>query len=119
MKTTSFVNTVLIAGIIWAVWHYPAIIWADYHSDTTRWFDLASLTVTILGMSAMTAWLRLRSGSIWPAVIWHGVHNFLVQTVFLSMTVPTHVSAYVVDDFGLGVMITGVVLALVFLRGVQ
>jgi membrane protease YdiL (CAAX protease family) len=116
MSTTTFRNTVLISWIVWAVWHYPAIIWADYHSEAPLWFDLTSLTIAILGMSAMTAWMRLRSGSIWPAVIWHGVHNFLIQTVFLSMTVRTEFSGYVVDDFGLGVMVCGAVLAAIFLR---
>jgi len=115
-RVTDFTRTVLLSWIIWALWHYPAIIWADYNSEAPRWSDLISLTITILGMSAMTAWMRLKSGSVWPPVIWHGVHNFLVQAVFLSMTIDTDVSAYVVDDFGIGVMIAGVVLATVFLR---
>lgn len=116
IKITSFTKTVLISWILWALWHYPAIIWADYHSDAPRWFDLTSLTIAIVGLSAMTAWMRLKSGSIWPPVIWHGVHNLLIQGILLSMTIETDVSAYVVDDFGIGVMITGVVLAIVFLR---
>jgi len=116
MKITSFAKTVVISWIIWALWHYPAILWADYQSDASRWFDLASLTITIIGLSAMTAWMRLKSGSIWPAVIWHGVHNLLIQAVFLAMTVDTDVSEYVVDDFGIGVVITGIILAIVFLK---
>ena len=115
IKITSFTKTVLISWIIWAVWHYPAILWADYQSDAPRWFDLTSLTIAIVGLSAMTAWLRLRSGSIWPAVIWHGVHNLLIQAIFLEMTIDTDVSKYVVDDFGIGVMITGIILAIIFL----
>jgi membrane protease YdiL (CAAX protease family) len=105
---------------IWALWHYPAILWADYHSNAPRWFDLASLTIAIVGLSAMTAWMRLKSGSIWPAVIWHGLHNLLIQAVFLPMTIDAEFSEFVVDDFGIGVMITGVVLAIVFLgRGMK
>lgn len=114
IKITTFTRTVLITWIMWALWHYPAIIWADYHSNAPRWFDLASLTLTILGLSAMTAWMRLKSGSIWPPVIWHGMHNLLVQGVFLSMTIETEIGEYLVDDFGLGVMITGSLLALIF-----
>ncbi len=116
MTTTSFRDTILISWIVWAVWHYPAIVWADYHSDAPLWFDVTSLTIALLGMSAMTAWMRLRSGSIWPVVIWHGAHNFLIQTVILAMTVRTEFSEYVVDDFGLGVMASGAVLAVIFLR---
>ena len=116
IRITSFTKTVLISWILWALWHYPAILWADYQSDAPRWFDLASLTIAIIGMSAMTAWMRLKSRSVWPSVIWHGVHNLLIQGVFLAMTIDTDVSEYIVDDFGIGVMITGVILAIVFLR---
>jgi membrane protease YdiL (CAAX protease family) len=116
IRITSFTKTVLISWIIWAWWHFPAILWADYHSNAPRWFDLSSLTIAILGLSALTAWLRLKSGTIWPAVIWHGLHNLLIQAVFLPMTVDNEISEFIVDDFGIGVMITGVALAILFLR---
>lgn len=116
IKITSFTKTVLLTWIVWSIWHYPVIIWADYHSDAPRWFDLTNFTILVMGLSAMTAWMRLKSGSIWPPVIWHGVHNLLIQGTFLSMTMDTGVSEYIVDDFGMGVMMTGVLLAAVFLR---
>lgn len=115
IKITTFTKTVLLSWIIWALWHYPAIIWADYHSNAPRWFGVVSLTLTLVGLSAMTAWMRLKSGSVWPPVIWHGTHNLLVQGVFLSMTIDTDIGGYLVDDFGLGVMVTGLLLALIFL----
>lgn len=114
-KNWNFTRAVLVSWIIWAVWHFPAIIWADYHSNATRLFDITSLTLTIFGLSSMTAWMRLKSGSIWPPVLWHGMHNILIQGVFLSMTIETEISEYLVDDFGLGVMFTSVLLGLFFL----
>jgi hypothetical protein len=57
-------------------------------------------------MSLFTAWLRLRSGSLWPTVLWHGHHNLLIQMVFLSMTIDTGPTEYVVDDFGIGVALS-------------
>jgi membrane protease YdiL (CAAX protease family) len=115
-KITSFGRTALLTGVVWAVWHYPAIIFADYHSLAPRWFDLLSITISVFGMSVFTAWLRLKTGSIWPAVLWHGNHNLLIQSVLLRMTVDTGVTEYLVDDFGVGMLIASLVLGYVFWR---
>jgi membrane protease YdiL (CAAX protease family) len=115
-RITTFTRTALLTGIFWAVWHYPAIIFADYHSSVPRWFDLLSITISVFGMTVFTAWLRLKTGSIWPAVLWHGNHNLLIQSVLLRMTVDTGVTEYLVDDFGVGVLISSVVLGYVFWR---
>jgi membrane protease YdiL (CAAX protease family) len=115
-KITSFTKTALVTGIVWAVWHYPAIIFADYHSEAPRWFDLSTLTASAVGMSFLVAWLRLKSGSIWPAVLWHANHNLFVQGVFLNMTTDTRITEYIVDDFGLGVLLSALMLAYVFWR---
>jgi membrane protease YdiL (CAAX protease family) len=113
-KITSFTISVLITGIVWAAWHYPAIIFADYNSQTPLLFQLGVITITVLGYSALTAWLRLKSGSIWPPVLWHGGHNLFVQQIFLSMTKDTGVTAYFVDDFGIGVLATSILLGVIF-----
>jgi membrane protease YdiL (CAAX protease family) len=116
MKITSFTKAALITGAIWAVWHYPAIIFAEYHSEAPLWFNLTTLTVSVFGLSVFTAWLRMKTGSIWPAVLWHGSHNLFIQTVFLRMTSDTGQTEYFVDDFGLGLVATSLVLGYVFWR---
>ncbi len=113
-RLTTFTRTSLLTGIIWAAWHYPAIIFADYHSPAPRLFDLLTITISVFGMSTFTAWLRLKTGSIWPAVLWHGNHNLLIQSVLLRMTVYTALTGYFVDDFGLGVLPSSLVLGAVF-----
>lgn len=115
-KITTFTNTALVTGIIWAVWHYPAIIFADYSSGASAWFDLFTLTLSVLGMSFFVAWLRLKSGSIWPAVLWHGGHNLFIEQIFLEMTTDTGFTRYVVDDFGLGVLFSVLILGYIFWR---
>ncbi|NIN64146.1 MAG: CPBP family intramembrane metalloprotease [Anaerolineae bacterium] len=115
-KITTFTRTALASGIIWAVWHYPAVIFADYSSGASVWFDLFTLTMGVMGMSFFVAWLRLKSGSIWPAVLWHGAHNLFIQQIFLDMTTDTGVTRYVVDDFGLGVLLSVLILGYIFWR---
>lgn len=115
-KITSFTKTALVTGIIWAVWHYPAILFADYKSGAPLWFDLSTLTISTVGMSFLVAWLRLKSGSMWPAVLCHGGHNLFVQQIFLDMTTDTGVTEYIVDDFGLGVLLSVLILGYIFWR---
>jgi membrane protease YdiL (CAAX protease family) len=73
-------------------------------------------TISVIGMSIFTAWFRLKSGSIWPVVLWHGAHNVLIQSSFMQMTVDTGLTEYFVDDHGLGVMLASVVVGYLFWR---
>jgi len=43
-------------------------------------FGVQALTVGTLlfGLNVLLVWLRMRAGSLWPPVILHAVHNFLV-----------------------------------------
>lgn len=115
-KTTTFTRASLVTWIVWAVWHYPAIIFADYNSEAPLWFNLSSLTISVLGMSFLTAWLRLKTGSLWPAVLWHGSHNLFIQQVFLNLTTDTGITEYIVDDFGVGVLLAALTLGYIFWR---
>ena len=79
INITSFTKATLFTGIIWAIWHFPAIIYADYNRPTPLLFQLIVFTIAVIGYSVLTAWLRLKSGSIWPVVLWHGGHNLFIQ----------------------------------------
>lgn len=111
----SFKKAALMTGIVWAVWHYPLIIFADYNRPTPLIFQLVVFTIAVIGYSIFTAWLRIKSGSIWPAVIWHGGHNLFIQQIFMYMTIPTGITFYFVDDFGIGILIASIILGMVFL----
>lgn len=114
IKFTSFTKAALVTGIIWAIWHYPGIIFADYNSTTPLVFQLIVFTIAVIGYSILTAWLRLKTGSIWPAVLWHGGHNLFIQQIFLMMTKDTGITDYFVDDFGIGVFIASIIMGIVF-----
>ncbi|MGI8746267.1 MAG: hypothetical protein ACR2NN_27550 [Bryobacteraceae bacterium] len=47
----------------------------------------ARFSVMIVATGTMAAWLRLRSGSLWPAAILHASHNLFIQSVFDPLTV--------------------------------
>ncbi|MBD8879413.1 CPBP family intramembrane metalloprotease [Rhodanobacter sp. 7MK24] len=68
---------VLVSAVLFALVHLPDLHWL--------WYALPNLA--LLGVAL--AWLRLRSGSLWPAVIAHGCNNLLAMAaLFASLHQP-------------------------------
>ena len=115
-RITSFAGTALLSGAIWAVWHMPLILFADYHSGAPMGVTLACFTVMAIGMSFAFAWLRLRSGSLWPAALMHASHNLFIQQVFDPLTQDTGITAYITGEFGVALAIAATLIAYTFWR---
>jgi membrane protease YdiL (CAAX protease family) len=118
-KITSFTNVALISGVIWAVWHWPLIIFAAEVTDfdaTPVWFALPVFTITIIAAATVMAWLTLRTGSIWPAIILHGSQNAITQNFFSDYTTDTGNSAYYVSEIGGLIAVAWVATAYLFWR---
>jgi membrane protease YdiL (CAAX protease family) len=96
----SFTSTALTSGCIWAVWHYPMFIVVDYDRGGQVWYSLVCFTMLLLAASVICAWLRLKTGSIWPAVIVHASNNLLVQDVLRPLSMTSRWSHYALDQFG-------------------
>jgi membrane protease YdiL (CAAX protease family) len=107
-KVIGFTGAGLVSGVMWAFWHYPIILYSNYNAGTPTWYALACFTVFIVAVGFIAAWLRLRSESVWPAVILHASHNMFLQMIFTPMTTNTGHTAYVIDEFGVGLVITAV-----------
>jgi membrane protease YdiL (CAAX protease family) len=105
-KTMSFGRLAVLSGAIWAVWHFPLIIFADYNSGTATWYSLLCFAVMVVALAVILAWLRLRSGSVWPAAILHASHNLFVQGFFDRVTVDTGPTPWLTSEFGAGLAIT-------------
>jgi CAAX protease family protein len=56
------------------------------------------------------------SGSLWPAVLLHTIHNQFIMGIFDKLTGNTGVTPYITGEFGVGLAITGLVVAYVFWR---
>ena len=117
--TNSDVNS-LITGIIWSVWHFPLIISGVYLAKMPLDFQLLLLVVTVTAMTFPISWLRLKSGSVWPAVLFHASHNLYIQRLFDPLTTEiSSLSKYMIGESGLVMMVILVGLAVIFwhLRG--
>jgi len=111
-----FPIAVLSSGLVWAAWHYPILLFADYNSGTPPLFALSCFTVMIVATGAIAAWLRLRSGSLWPAAVFHASHNLFIQSVFDRLTGTTVRARYWSGEFGLALAIAAVIVAIFILQ---
>ena len=113
-RLTTFTRTALITGIIWGIWHVPMIIGGGYSSGAPTWWAITCFMVLIVGMSFAFAWLRLASGTIWPAVLMHAVHNTFIQSILDKITVKSDMTDYFTTEFGLALAIMGVIVGIIF-----
>ena len=95
-----------VSGIIWALWHYPALLLADYNAGTPKPYALACFTVMVFGASFVFGWFRMKSGSLWPAAMLHASHNLVIQAIFDRCTRPVGSALYVTTEFGFGLALT-------------
>jgi uncharacterized protein len=115
MKVTTFNKATLISGTIWTLWHLPLILFADYITPgIPRWYGVLMFTLMVTGMNFVFSWLRAQSGSFWPAAVLHASHNLFVQSLFTPLTSQTKVTPYIIDEFGIGLALIGILLALIF-----
>jgi membrane protease YdiL (CAAX protease family) len=115
-RTTSFGRTALISGTIWALWHVPLIVFADYNGGTPTWYSVLCFVAMVVALGVPFAWLRLRSGSVWPAAILHASHNLFVQGFFDRVTVDTGPTRWLTSEFGAALALTVGVTAWLFWR---
>jgi len=78
---TGVTATAVISGGIWALWHYPIILFADYNAGT-GWYGLTAVTMNMVGLSFVLTWIRLKSETLWPAVLLHATSNRLIRHFF-------------------------------------
>ena len=101
---------------MWAVYHYPILLFADYNAGTPAWYGLICFTLMVVASSFILTWLTLRSGSLWPAVIFHGSHNLFIQSILSPLTKNIGVTKYIIDEFGIGLVITTLIGAIIVWR---
>ena len=115
-RTMSFGPTALVSGAIWAAWHVPLIVFADYNGGTPGWYSVLCFAVMVVALGVPFAWLRLRSGSVWPAAILHASHNLFVQGFFDRVTVNTGPTRWLTGEFGAALALAIVATAWLFWR---
>jgi uncharacterized protein len=104
-------RALFLVGLVFGTWHLPLIFLAPAQVD----FPTGNLLLffplfygTFVAASFFFGYMRIYTGSIWPASIAHAVHNAVWNVVgaFTLITVsPVLVDVYLVGDFGLLILI--------------
>src|SRR5215218_6939348 len=86
-------HALLVVGLVWATWHMPL-----YYG-------------TIVAASFLFGYLRIYTGSTWPASIAHATHNaaWSVLAMLTATSSPALVNLYLVGDYGILILV-GVVI---------
>ena len=69
------INAAIITGVIWGLWHAPIIVLDGYNYPGHPWVGIGVMVIFTVALGMVFAWLRFRSGSVWPAVIGHAAFN--------------------------------------------
>jgi membrane protease YdiL (CAAX protease family) len=115
-KVVGFTGVSLISGLMWAAYHFPVLLFGDYNKGAPAWYSLTCFTLMVVADSFILAWLTLRSKSLWPAAIFHGSHNLFIQSILTPLTRDTGSTNYIIDEFGIGLVITVGIVAVVSYR---
>lgn len=116
-KTMSFTGVGLVSGFIWALFHWPLIILGLYGNDVTPlYYQLFVFSVFITATGVIMAYFRMKTNSLWPAVIYHASSNIFIQKLFTPITITNTNSAWYIDEFGVVIAIVATCVALYYLR---
>lgn len=114
-KLSNLTTTSIIIGLVWTIWHLPLMILTNYGGDFSILKVLFSC-ISLISLSFMLTWLRIKSGSLWVGVIYHASHNFFIQEFFDQLLTAKSSTGYFLGEMGAGVSICSIVIAIVFWR---
>jgi uncharacterized protein len=73
---------ILISGLVWSVWHIPLILGGGYAAGLSPILSVAIFVFGVTSVSYVFAYLRLRTGSVWSAIVLHSAWNTIIQFGF-------------------------------------
>jgi hypothetical protein len=72
----------LAGGILWGLWHVPAILTGQYAAGTNRILSAGLFVVVAISLTVLWSTWTLESGSVWPAILGHSAWNAVIQGPF-------------------------------------
>lgn len=80
---------VALLGLVWASWHLPVNLSGYNHPAHPVLGALLLFPLRLVAGSFVMAWLTRRARSLWPAVVYHGSGNGILQGVAVGSVVAT------------------------------
>ncbi len=114
-KVMSFKALAIVSGIIWAIWHYP-IINLIYGNGDHLLLHMSAFTIMIIGISIILAYYTFKSNSLWPAAVFHSIHNIYIQKICTPLTISNAKTTFWIDEYGFMIPIVTTIFAIYFWR---
>ncbi|RLP74522.1 CPBP family intramembrane metalloprotease [Mycetocola tolaasinivorans] len=107
----------IVSGVIWGLWHTPIIL-LGHNFGLTNGFGVLLMVVGCVFWGVLFGWVRLRTGSIWPAAIGHGSLNAAGGLVFLVTQAGAPMDLALVNPLGVsGWIVLAVIVLVLYLTG--
>ncbi|MGO1396756.1 MAG: CPBP family intramembrane glutamic endopeptidase [Brevibacterium yomogidense] len=74
VRLTGIPAAVALSGAVWGLWHAPVIL-LGYNFSRPGIDGLLLMITGSICVGAWFSWLRIRGGSVWPAIVAHGALN--------------------------------------------
>jgi membrane protease YdiL (CAAX protease family) len=100
-----------LSGLVFATWHMPLIFLTPVFPIGNELISVPLFYATVVAASFVYGYLRLYTGSVWPASLAHAVHNAAWDTLgaFTVTSYPVLVNKYLVGDFGVLILVGAVI----------
>ena len=96
-------RALFVTGLVWATWHMPLIFLTSLIPLGNRVVSVPLFYAAVVAASFFYGYLRIASGSLWPASIAHATHNSAwgLMVAFTTTSSPVLVNSYLLGDFGI------------------
>jgi uncharacterized protein len=111
-------RALLASGLVWATWHMPLIFLTSLIPVGNKVIGVPLFYAAVVAGSFFYGYLRIASGSLWPASIAHAVHNSAwgLMVAFTATSSPVLVNSYLLGDSGILITVAAAVGAVVVSR---
>ena len=111
-RVTTFTWVAIISAVIWFLWHVPLMVVGAYGDGSLS--SMVLFFISMVGGATLFAWIRLKSGSIWPAALLHGFWNYFIQVFYPRITATTEAGEAMLGEFGWYAVLISIVIGLLF-----
>lgn len=113
---------IVLSGLIWGVWHLPLIFSGQYAAGPHPLLSAPLFVVGIVAGGIVVAYVRLETGSMWAATLFHASWNATIQGVFDRFTQgggASRTESIWIGESGIVVVLVHVLVAALLMRGLR
>jgi len=97
----------LLTGLIHGLFHLPLLLLTvSYDGDGSRWLVVPGVVAVISAGGVVFGWLRIRSQSLWPALIAHATVNTCLLEAPVLLSDDPDLTAHLTGEGGLFTLLT-------------